>query len=55
MASSVAGSGRRLISRLAKISGAWLITGNGKHYPPVARNGVTAKSPTDYLAFIKPR
>jgi putative PIN family toxin of toxin-antitoxin system len=40
---------------LAKISGAWLITGNAKHCPPSARNGVVVKSPGDYLAFIEPR
>jgi uncharacterized protein len=40
---------------LAKISGAWLITGNGKHYPPSARHGVTVKSPVEYLAFLEPR
>lgn len=40
---------------LAKISGAWLITGNAKHYPPGARHGVVVKSPADYLALLEPR
>ena len=34
---------------LAKASGAWLITGNLKHYPKEARGGVKVLTPGDYL------
>jgi putative PIN family toxin of toxin-antitoxin system len=37
---------------LAHASGAWLVTGNLKHYPEKARAGVTAVSPADYLARL---
>jgi putative PIN family toxin of toxin-antitoxin system len=37
---------------LAKTSGAWLITGNLKHFPEKARHGVTVISPGDYLARL---
>jgi putative PIN family toxin of toxin-antitoxin system len=37
---------------LAHASGAWLITGNQKHFPESIRNGVTVLSPTDYLAHL---
>ncbi|WP_263353852.1 putative toxin-antitoxin system toxin component, PIN family [Acidicapsa acidisoli] len=37
---------------LAHSSGAWLVTGNLKHFPETARNGVTVLSPADYLAHI---
>lgn len=40
---------------LAKSSGAWLITGNAKHYPPGVRSGVVIKSPGDYLMSLEPR
>ncbi len=34
---------------LAKAAGAWLITGNLKHFPRSARRGVTVVSPAEYL------
>jgi len=34
---------------LAKASGAWLVTGNLKHFPAKARQGVTVILPADYL------
>jgi len=34
---------------LARTAGAWLVTGNLKHFPRAARNGVTVLSPADYL------
>lgn len=37
---------------LAKASGAWQITGNAKHYPVEARDGVTVCTPQDYLAHL---
>jgi predicted nucleic acid-binding protein len=37
---------------LAQVSGAWLITGNFKHFPEKARNGVTVLSPANYLAHL---
>jgi uncharacterized protein len=37
---------------LAHTSGAWLVTGNLKHFPETIRNGVTVVSPADYLARI---
>lgn len=37
---------------LAKASGAWLITGNLKHFPPKARLGVTVISPAEYLSHL---
>lgn len=38
---------------LAKTAGAWLVTGNMKHFPKAARNGVTVLSPADYLAHLE--
>jgi uncharacterized protein len=38
---------------LAKIAGAWLVTGNLKHFPHSIRNGVTVLSPSDYLADLE--
>jgi uncharacterized protein len=38
---------------LAHASGAWLVTGNIKHFPERARRGVTVISPADYLAHLK--
>lgn len=38
---------------LAKSSGAWLVTGNLKHFPRDARNGVTVLSPADYLSSLE--
>ena len=37
---------------LAHAAGAWLVTGNLKHFPETVRNGVTVISPTDYLAHL---
>ena len=34
---------------LAHAAGAWLVTGNLKHFPKVARHGVTVLSPAEYL------
>jgi uncharacterized protein len=34
---------------LAHAAGAWLVTGNLKHFPEAARNGVTVVSPAEYL------
>jgi uncharacterized protein len=40
---------------LAKSSGAWLVSGNLRHFPPHARGGVTVLSPVDYLAHLEGR
>jgi putative PIN family toxin of toxin-antitoxin system len=37
---------------LAHKTGAWLITGNLKHYPKAARNGVTVLPPAEYLSHL---
>ncbi len=37
---------------LAHASGAWLVSGNLKHFPPNARQGVTVLSPADYLIHL---
>ena len=37
---------------LAHRAGAWLVTGNLKHYPVAARSDVTVVSPSDYLAHL---
>jgi len=37
---------------LAHVSGAWLVTGNLKHFPEEARGGVTVSSPAEYLAHL---
>jgi putative PIN family toxin of toxin-antitoxin system len=37
---------------LAHAAGAWLVTGNLKHFPADVRNGVTVLSPADYLAHL---
>lgn len=34
---------------LAHAAGAWLVTGNLKHFPQAARRGVTVIAPVDYL------
>ena len=34
---------------LAHTAGAWLVTGNLKHFPRAARRGVTVIAPADYL------
>jgi predicted nucleic acid-binding protein len=38
---------------LAHSAGAWLVTGNLKHFPKSARRGVTVISPADYLADLE--
>ena len=37
---------------LARVAGAWLVTGNVKHFPETFRNGVTVVSPAEYLAHL---
>ena len=37
---------------LAHTAGAWLVTGNLKHFPDTVRRGVTVLSPADYLAHL---
>lgn len=37
---------------LAYAAGAWLVTGNLKHFPESVRNGVTVLTPADYLAHL---
>jgi putative PIN family toxin of toxin-antitoxin system len=37
---------------LANASGAWLVTGNLKHFPQEARCGVIVLSPTEYSAHL---
>ena len=37
---------------LAHAAGAWLVTGNLRHFPESIRNGVTVVSPADYLGRI---
>jgi len=37
---------------LAHAAGAWLVTGNLKHFPKPLRNGVTVVSPAYYLAHL---
>jgi putative PIN family toxin of toxin-antitoxin system len=37
---------------LAHAAGAWLVTGNLKHFPEPVRGWVTVLSPTDYLAHL---
>lgn len=38
---------------LAKASGAWLVTGNLKHFPEEARHGVTVAGPGEYLEHLE--
>lgn len=38
---------------VAKSAGAWLITGNLKHFPPDARAGVAVLSPGEYLTRLE--
>ncbi len=38
---------------LAYSAGAWLITGNLKHFPKEACNGVAVLSPADYLTHLR--
>jgi uncharacterized protein len=37
---------------LAHNAGAWLVTGNLRHFPEEVREGVTVLSPADYLAHL---
>jgi predicted nucleic acid-binding protein len=37
---------------LAKMTGAWLITGNLKHYPEPSRAGVIVRSPAEYVGLV---
>jgi putative PIN family toxin of toxin-antitoxin system len=37
---------------LAQAAGAWLVTGNLKHFPATIRDGATVISPADYLAHL---
>jgi predicted nucleic acid-binding protein len=38
---------------LAHVSGGWLVTGNLKHFPESARQGVTAVGPGEYLRRLE--
>lgn len=38
---------------LARLAGAWLVTGNLKHFPDSARYGVKVLSPRDYLEMLE--
>lgn len=38
---------------LAHAAGAWLVTGNLRHFPEKSRNRVTVISPADYLAHLR--
>jgi putative PIN family toxin of toxin-antitoxin system len=38
---------------LAHAAGAWLVSGNLKHFPVAAREGVVVVSPADYLAHLE--
>jgi putative PIN family toxin of toxin-antitoxin system len=40
---------------LARASGAWLVTGNLKHFPKTARRGVTVVAPGEYLERLEGR
>ena len=40
---------------LARASGAWLGTGNLKHFPKTARRGVTVVAPGEYLGQLERR
>ena len=40
---------------IAHMAGAWLVTGNLKHFPEAARNDVTVLSPADYLHHLSER
>jgi putative PIN family toxin of toxin-antitoxin system len=37
---------------LAQVSGAWLVSGNQRHFPEGARGGVTVLAPAEYLAHL---
>lgn len=38
---------------LAQMAGAWLVTGNIKHFPEIVRNGVIVLSPAAYLVHLE--
>jgi uncharacterized protein len=38
---------------LASAAGAWLVTGNLRHFPKAARSGVSVLSPAEYLAHLR--
>lgn len=38
---------------LAHLAGAWLVTGNLKHFPAAARGNVRVLSPADYLTHLE--
>ena len=38
---------------LARVAGAWLVTGNVKHFPEISRAGVRVLSPAEYLAHLE--
>ncbi len=38
---------------LAQVAGAWLVTGNLKHFPVKIRGGVKVVSPAEYLAVLE--
>jgi putative PIN family toxin of toxin-antitoxin system len=38
---------------LAHAAGAWLVTGNLKHFPEPVRHGVTVVSPASYLVHLR--
>ena len=38
---------------LSHVAGAWLVTGNLKHFPEAVRSGVTVLSPAEYLAQLE--
>lgn len=38
---------------LAQTAGAWLVTGNLKHFPKAARRDVTVLSPAEYLSHLE--
>lgn len=40
---------------LANKTGAWLITGNLRHYPEKSREGVTVRTPAEYVAILNQR
>jgi putative PIN family toxin of toxin-antitoxin system len=40
---------------VAHMAGAWLVTGNLKHFPEAARNDVRVLSPADYLNHLGER
>lgn len=37
---------------VAYTAGAWLVTGNLKHFPEASRHGITVLSPADYLNHL---